>query len=182
METEKKESLWDIIKFTLITLAIVIPIRTFIVQPFIVSGASMDPTFKDGDYLIVDELSYLTRLPKRGEVVIFRFPKDPSKFFIKRLIGLPGETVTITGEQVIIMDKTGREVLKEPYIEFTKEDNLTETLGPNEYFVMGDNRKASLDSRYWGPVEKGKLRGRVLLRLFPFAKINYLPGDFSQKQ
>ena len=182
MEEGKKESLWDIIKFAIITLAIVVPIRTFIVQPFIVSGASMDPTFKDGDYLIVDELSYLTRSPKRGEVVIFRYPKDPSKFFIKRLIGLPGETVTISGEQVVVMNKAGRIVMQEPYVKFSKDDdNVTDTLGSSEYFVMGDNRKASLDSRYWGPVPEENMQGRVMARLFPFNKVNYLPGDFSKK-
>jgi signal peptidase I len=86
----------------------------------------------------------------------------------------------VSGEQVIIMDKNGRKVLTEAYVKFPKSDNLTETLGLNEYFVMGDNRSQSLDSRYWGPVDKSELQGRVLLRLFPFNKVGYRPGDVSK--
>src|SRR3989344_361805 len=91
----QKSGWWEIVRFVLVTLIIVVPIRTYVAQPFIVSGLSMVPSFDDGEYLIIDELSYLFRPPERGEVIVFRYPQDPSKFFIKRVINLPGETVTI---------------------------------------------------------------------------------------
>lgn len=140
---------WEIIRFVFLTLIIVIPIRSYVAQPFIVSGLSMAPTFDDGEYLIIDELSYLFRRPERGEVVVFRYPLDQSKFFIKRVSGLPGETVATNNG---------------PY-----------RLGPDEYFVLGDNREMSLDSRVWGPVSEKLIRGRAFLRLFPFRRLAYLP-------
>jgi len=145
-----KSTLWEIIRFVIITLLIVVPIRAYVAQPFIVSGLSMVPSFDNGEYLIIDELSYLLREPRRDEVIVFRYPKDPSKFFIKRIINLPGETVTT--------------------------NNKTYTLGPDEYFVLGDNRLMSLDSRAWGPVKKSLIKGRVLFRLFPFNRLAYLPA------
>ncbi|MEI6494653.1 MAG: signal peptidase I [bacterium] len=178
MEQETKSSLWEIVKFVAITLAIVIPIRAFVAQPFIVSGSSMVPTFENGQYLIVDELSYLFRDPSRGEVIIFRYPKDPSKFFIKRVVGLPGETINIRDNKVTINNGNRLFALDEKYIngEETLEP-LHKKLSANEYFVLGDNRNASLDSRFWGGVDRSLIRGRVLLRLLPPTQIGYLPGD-----
>ncbi len=150
MMSKFRSSVWEVVKFVVITLIIVVPIRTFVAQPFIVSGASMDPTFRDGQYLIVDELSYYFRPPTRDEVVVFKYPKDPSKHFIKRISGLPGETVTIAGTKQV--------------------------LGPDEYFVMGDNRLASLDSRSWGALPARLITGRVLARLFPLNQIGLWPG------
>jgi signal peptidase I len=130
--------------------------------------------------LIIDEFSYHFRTPERGEVVVFRYPKDPSKFFIKRVIGLPGETVRIENNEVLIIEHTGAEIsLSEPYL--AKPVNYrptTVTLKPNEYFVMGDNRNMSLDSRIWGPVTINHIKGRVGARLFPIATANILPGDY----
>lgn len=179
MEQETKSSFWEIVRFVAITLAIVIPIRAFVAQPFIVSGSSMVPTFEDGQYLIVDELSYLFRDPKRGEVIIFRYPKDPSKFFIKRVIGLPGETVKIHDNKVTITSGNRIFALDEKYIKNEEEtlEPMQRKLGTHEYFVLGDNRNASLDSRFWGPVDRSLIRGRVLLRLLPPTKFGYLPGD-----
>ena len=88
---KKSDFIWETVKFAIFALVIVLPIRIYIAQPFIVSGSSMDPTFDNGHYLIVDQLSYRFEKPKRGEVIIFKYPNDPSKFFIKRIIGLPGE-------------------------------------------------------------------------------------------
>ena len=177
----KKESFWkELIKFTFLAVVIVVPIRTFIAQPFIVSGASMDPTFWDGEYLIVDEISYRFEEPKRGEVVIFKYPKDQSKFFIKRLIGLPGETVAITGTAVTIYNSEHPEgkTLDERYINENnlRSNSLKITLRSNEYFVMGDNRAASFDSRDWGPLDRNLFVGRALFRLFPLQKLNLFPG------
>ena len=110
----------------------------------------MEPTFQNGNYLIVDEISYHLRAPKKNEVVIFRYPKDPSKFFIKRIIGLPGESVTENGKTTFL-------------------DN-------DEYFVMGDNRDASSDSRIWGPVKEDLIIGRAFIRLWPLNEIEINPG------
>lgn len=139
----------------------------------------MVPTFENGEYLIIDELSYHFESPVRGEVVVFKYPKDPSKFFIKRVIGLPGETVSIDGNKISITSNNETTELDEPYIENESSGNLTVELGEDEYFVMGDNRPASSDSRSWGPVEEDLIKGRVLLRLLPVARASVKPGDFS---
>lgn len=174
----KSSSVWDIVKFALITLIIVLPVRTYIAQPFIVSGASMDPTFKEGEYLIIDELSYLLRTPERGEVIVFRYPKDPSKFFIKRVIGLPKETVSVIGTTVTITKTDGtKELLKEDYARAFTGANTVKKLGEGEYFVMGDNRPVSLDSRMWGAVPEKLIKGRALFRLLPPTKAAFLPGQ-----
>ena len=183
-QKEKKEnSFIELLKFALIALIIVVPVRLFIAQPFIVSGASMKPTFDSGQYLIVDQLSYRLTEPKRGEVIIFRFPADPSKFYIKRIIGLPGETVTMEGSTITILDEHNPAglVLSEPYLNSVniRNDFLTTTLGEDEYFVLGDNRRASSDSRIWGSLKKELIVGKALIRLFPLNTIKILPGDNS---
>ena len=181
---EKKENfLIEIIKASIIAIIIVVPIRFYIAQPFIVSGASMNPTFESGHYLIVDQLNYRFNEPERGEVVIFKFPKDLRKFFIKRIIGLPGETVqaklgviTITN----IMNPDGF-VLDEPYVDTRNQtfDSYLITLAPDEYLVLGDNRRGSSDSRIWGPLKEDLLIGRAFLRLLPVSAVSKLPGDYS---
>lgn len=172
--------LTEIFKFAIIALVIVIPFRMFIAQPFIVSGASMSPTFETGQYLIIDQVSYQLDNPERGDVVIFKFPEDPSKFFIKRVIGLPGETVELHGTDVIVKDVAeGTQInLSEPYLKNAnrKEDFLTITLEREEYFVMGDNRAASSDSRIWGPVPKDLIVGRAFVRLLPLGELELFPG------
>lgn len=178
----KNQGFWgamrETLRFILITLLIVIPFRIFVAQPFIVSGDSMVPTFRNGEYLIVDELSYHLRTPERGEVVIFRYPKEPSKFFIKRIIALPGETLTIAGGEVEITTTSGTHfALTEPYVKSESLSDLTQTLGASEYFVMGDNRNASSDSRFWGPVTERHIVGRAFIRLLPIAHAEFLPGD-----
>ena len=110
METDKtgdkslKQSILELLRFALIALIIVIPIRIFIMEPFVVSGSSMFPTFDNGDYLIVDKLSYKISDPQRNDVVIFKYPNDKTKFFIKRVIGLPNETVDIKDGVVTIIN------------------------------------------------------------------------------
>lgn len=168
----------ELFKFALIALFIVLPFRIFVAQPFIVNGASMDPTFESGDYLIVDQLTYKFEEPERGSPVIFKYPKDRTKFFIKRIIGLPKETVIIRGEEITIKNDANPEgfSIDEPYIEFKKSDDLTVNLNEGEYFVMGDNRLGSSDSRAWGPLPEDDIIGRPLLRLFPLNKIGVFPG------
>lgn len=169
----------EIIRFSIIALLIVIPIRMFVAQPFIVSGASMEETFFHNEYLILDQISYHLGQPERGDVAIFRYPQDPSKFFIKRIIGIPGDTVVIEGDQISIINETypdGVE-LDEPYIkEMNTATFLTETLGEREYFVMGDNRNESSDSRVWGVLQEEKIIGRAFLRLFPPNTVSVFPG------
>ena len=170
----------ELLKFAAIAIIIVIPIRVFIAQPFIVNGSSMVPTFEDGDYLIVGEISYRFNDPERGDVVVFRYPNDPSKFFIKRIIGLPGETLKIVGSKVSIRhNKTEDEELYESYVVYPAQNNIEITLNDDEFFVMGDNRAQSSDSRSWGPMPKKFLVGRALIRLLPPNQIGYLPGKIN---
>ncbi len=161
-------SLLEMLETVAIAVAAVILVRTFVAQPFLVSGSSMEPTFMNGDYLLVDELTYHLRQPERGEVIVLKYPKDPSSYFIKRIIGLPGETVIIKNGIVSILDNGKNLVLNEPYVDQKMATtNFEETLGPNEYFVMGDNRNFSYDSRSWGPVPSNDVVGMVRLRLWP---------------
>ena len=180
--TGKTGFLSEILHFSIVALLIVLPIRMFIAQPFIVSGASMETTFSTGQYLIIDQLSYHFEEPTRGEVIIFRYPKDPSKFFIKRIIGIPGDTVQIRGRVVTIKNSAHPDgvTLDEKYIlEMSPNTTLTETLGDEEYFVMGDNRDASSDSRMWGVLQRDKIVGRAFLRLFPFNTFGINPGTYN---
>lgn len=175
----EENSFLEIIRFSAIALLIVIPVRMFIAQPFIVSGASMEQTFHNGEYLIVDQVSYHLHNPERGDVVIFRYPKDPSKFFIKRIIGIPGDTVTIEGSTVTITNEANPSgfILNEPYIKSMKPGvTIIEKLGDREYFVMGDNRDESSDSRVWGVLQEERIVGKAFLRLFPPQNFGVLPG------
>lgn len=175
----------DILKFGLIALVIVIPIRVYIAQPFIVSGASMYPTFDSGQYLIVDQLTYeFIEEPERGDVIVFKFPKDPSKYFIKRVIGLPGETVTLNASSVTIKNDTHPDgfILEEPYVEKRQQYRpMSVTLGQDEYFVLGDNRMESADSRIWGSLEKDLIIGRAFMRLLPLDETGVLPGQHNSQ-
>lgn len=179
LSVSTEHPLAEIVRFSLIAILIVVPIRMFVAQPFIVSGASMETTFHSGEYLIVDQLSYYFNAPVRGEVIIFRYPRDPSKFFIKRVIGEPGDTVTVENGIVSISNEdnpTGFE-LKEPYAKPTPlAPKMVETLGEREYFVMGDNRGESSDSRTWGVLQEERIVGRAWIRLFPPNEADYLPG------
>ncbi len=182
-KNEKKDGMFsEIVRFSLVALLIVLPVRLFVAQPFIVSGASMETTFSTGQYLIVDQLTYHFDEPKHGEVIVFRYPKDPSKFFIKRIIGIPGDTVTIVGQGVTVTNTQHPDgvILDETYVLNMKPNTaITEVLGEGEYFVMGDNRDASSDSRSWGVLQRDKIVGRAFLRLFPVAKIEVFPGRFD---
>lgn len=176
---DNKFTMKDLRTLVLLVVFVVLPIRFFVAQPFIVSGQSMDPTFHDGQYLIVDQLSYNFNSPARGDIVIFRYAGDTSKFFIKRIVGLPGETVKIIGNKIFIK-KDGQEFseLKEEYITEIFNANNEWKIDSDEIFVMGDNRNNSLDSRYFGPIKTNSVIGRAYLRLFPLSEIDYLPGKF----
>lgn len=156
-------------KIVVVSLLIILPIRYFIVQPFFVRGDSMAPNFHNSDYLIIDEISYRFENPARGEVVVFRFPQDKSQYYIKRIIGLPEETVEIKNGQVTISNKDNPAgyVLSEPYLDQNTEGDMKIKLDDNEYFVLGDNRGASSDSRRWGALPKHLIIGRTWLRMWP---------------
>jgi signal peptidase I len=163
--------LFELVQIAAISLAIIIPVRYFLVQPFYVKGASMEPNFFDHEYLIIDEISYRLREPVRGDIMIFRYPADPKQFFIKRLIGLPGETVEIIEGKIKIYNSgnpNGFVLSEDKYLEqpFTATAR-TVTLKDNEYYVLGDNRVASLDSRYFGPIKGDMVIGRVWVRGWP---------------
>ncbi len=185
MEEKKEESFFkEIFRFAIITLVVVLPIRFFIAEPFIVSGASMEPTFEDTDYLIVDRITYSLENPERNDVIIFRYPKNPEKYFIKRIIGLPEETVTISGNNITIRNKNNPEGfnLDQTYITFKSEGKFQVTLKKDEYFVMGDNRSHSSDSRIWGAVPRENIIGRAFLRLFPPKSIDIFPGKINSEE
>jgi signal peptidase I len=174
---EKPRFIDDLVKFALIALLVVIPIRIFVAQPFVVRGASMQPTFESGEYLIVDQLSYRFHPPARGDVIVMRYPKDPSVFFIKRIIGLPNETVELAGSRVTIdAANTPAITLDEPYVAEGRLGNeyATYVLGADDYFVLGDNRTESSDSRAWGFLPKEDIMGRALLRLLPPTRMGIL--------
>ncbi|MBP6866635.1 MAG: signal peptidase I [Candidatus Pacebacteria bacterium] len=175
--------IWEILRFVLLAIIIVVPIRVYVAQPFVVSGASMDPTLANGEYLIIDEISYRLNEPERGDVIVFRYPKDTTKFFIKRIIGLPNETVEIKDGVVTIYNEENKNglTLDESFLVNHSGGNSYLKLSSEEYFVMGDNRPASSDSRYWGPVPKDNITGRALVRLLPLKKISLFPGKIEQK-
>jgi signal peptidase I len=184
MEPRKENFIQEVVKFSLIALLIVLPIRLYVAQPFIVRGASMEPTFHTGDYVIIDQLTYKFEDAKRGDVIIFRHPDDESVFLIKRVVGLPGETIEIIGKQILIHTKDGKtSVLEEPYIEDERLSTnfLSVTLTEDEYFVMGDNRRESSDSRIWGALPAYEIIGRAFVRLYPVSDIGVFPG-FSAEQ
>ena len=201
---EKKKGGWrSVLKelgiFALIAFGVVYPFRKYVAEPYIVSGASMDPTFETGDYLIVDKLSYETSKTAREDVVVFRYPGNPAinrmdvapaRNFIKRVIGLPDETVAMKKNVVTITNKENPNgfVLKEEYITYPCDikktqciDSIEVTLGEKEYFVMGDNRAESYDSRSWGPMPEKNIVGTPILRLFPLNQIGIIPGSDSKK-
>ncbi|MFH1246257.1 MAG: signal peptidase I [Candidatus Liptonbacteria bacterium] len=168
-------SLLEVLEVAVVALGAVFLIRTFLVQPFLVSGASMAPTFENGDYLLVDEVSYNVRNPQRGEVIVFRYPLDESTYFIKRVIGVQGDTVEFTNGKVKIINSEHPDgmVLNESYLPQDivtnprPEKPSTFTLSAGQYLVLGDNRSYSFDSRDWGIIKSSEIIGMVRLRLWP---------------
>lgn len=169
---------FELLKIVIISLVIIIPIRYFLIQPFYVKGASMEPNFFDHEYLIINEISYRFNKPERGEIVVFRYPRNPQEYFIKRIIALPREKIQIKNGQVYLYNEnnSGGVILEESYLApDTKTYGLSEdiiSLDENEYYVLGDNRNSSKDSRSFGPISKSYITGKVLLRGWPFNRIS----------
>lgn len=180
-QNTESTSLRSLIVYIIVALGLAFFIRYYIAAPYIVSGASMVPTFYDYHYLIVDRLTYDFESPRRGDVIVLDLPQDTSRALIKRVIGLPGETVVLSGTDVTIINTEHPEgfTLQEPYIDSKNlggATNMRITLGEDQYFVLGDNRRVSADSRSWGVLPKEDIVGRAIVRLFPFNSIDLLPG------
>jgi signal peptidase I len=176
----------SLLGYTLVALVIALVIRFFIAAPYVVSGASMEPVFDNWHYLIVDRISYRFTDPERGDVIVFSMPGDRGRALIKRVIGLPGETVVLEGDgpRVTIINKEYPDgfTIDEPYLDPTNLGGATDmriNLGTDQYFVLGDNRRVSSDSRVWGVLPRKNIVGRVLLRLYPIDKLGVMPGDVS---
>lgn len=185
-EIENKESFFsttgnfflEVLKVVIIALIIILPVRYFLIQPFYVRGASMEPNFHEYEYLIIDELSYRLGEPQRGDVVVLKDPRDSSQYFIKRLIGLPGEEVHIKNGVIFIYNTDhpdGMLLDESAYLDskVTTSGNITVTVPENSFYVLGDNRPASLDSRSIGAVPENFIIGRVLVRAWPFHRLKY---------
>lgn len=172
----------EIIIFIIIAVGIVLPFRIYIAEPYLVDGRSMDPTFKTGDYLIVDKLSYRNSTPERNSVLVFKYPSNPKKSFIKRVIGLPGETVIVKDSTVKIINTENPDgfMLDQSYVTHASTNSFEITLAGDEYFVMGDNRLESFDSRSWGPLKKEYILGKPMIQLFPVSKIKLSPGELEK--
>ncbi len=173
MKNKVIKEIFDLLKVVLISLAIVMPIRAFIFQPFMINGASMEPNYHSTDYLIIDQVSYRFEDPKRGDVIVFKYPGNPSVKYIKRVIALPGEAVEIDNGVIYITDNSGKRFeLKEDYLPedlkdhwVNKKDYSPILMKDGEYFVLGDNRNYSSDSRVWGVLPEKNIVGKIFFNL-----------------
>jgi signal peptidase I len=177
-----KHSQGSLLGYTVIALGLALFVRFFIAAPYVVSGASMDPNFDDWHYLIIDRLTYDIGGPQRGDVVVFDLPQEGGRSLIKRVIGLPGESVILQGSKVVVVNDEHPKgfTLAEPYLDpknLGGETNMRVTLKENEFFVLGDNRRVSADSRVWGTLPREAIVGRAFIRLYPFDQLSILPGE-----
>lgn len=170
----------ELIEFVLLIVLVVLPFRYFVAEPYIVSGVSMSETFETGHYLIINKFWHKISQPERGDVLVFRSPIEEDKFYIKRVIGLPGETVSITQSRVAVTTESGETIVLEEdsYTSNPTFANVEVSLEEGEYFMMGDNRAQSFDSRAWGPLDESMIRGEPIIRLYPFSQINTMPGRY----
>lgn len=166
----------EVLEVAVVTLLLFICVRA-VIQNYQVQGPSMQPTLHTNEYILVDKISYLFGSPQRGDVIVFKYPKDPSEDFVKRVIGVPGDTVHVGLSGQVTVDSIA---IHEPYV-----NDLTNTyppntwvLGPNQYFVLGDNRGDSSDSRAWGPVPRSDIIGRAELVYWPLDEVHML-SDWS---
>jgi len=173
--TEKQilKGFFEIIKTLATVFIIAFLIKTYLIQTFIVDGQSMETSFHNGEYLLVDKLSYRLSDPKRGDIIVFIPPDDVSRDYIKRVIGLPGDMIKVTPTSVSVNGT----IIQEPYLSVTKnslgssDEVYSIKLGATDYFVMGDNRTNSRDSRSIGPIKKSDIVGRTFMVMYPFANI-----------
>jgi signal peptidase I len=168
-------SFLEVLEVAVVAVVAVFVVRTYFVQPFLVSGSSMSPNFSNGDYVLVDELTYHFRAPERGEVVVFHDPEDYPTYFIKRVIGLPGERVVIKNDTVTVFNATHPTglVLDETYLpkDLQTSGSYDYTLSSSTYLLFGDNRPFSYDSRTWGALPAKNIVGLVRVRLWPLSEL-----------
>ena len=181
LDTPKNNKL-GLVAYTVVALGLALFIRFFIAAPYVVSGASMEPNFHDWQYLIVDRISYDFAAPTRGDVIVFDLPQNENRALIKRIIGLPGDTVVLAGQKITITNAEHPDgfTLEEPYLDpanLEGSNQLSMTLSDDEYFVLGDNRRVSADSRIWGALPREDIVGRVFMRLYPLNKISFFPEE-----
>jgi signal peptidase I len=162
--------LWEVTIIVALALVIIVPLRVFVFQTYYVKGASMEPNFHNYEYLIIDKLSYRIGDPHRGDIVVLNSPTDDEESFIKRIIGLPGETVTVADAKVYI---DGVALDESAYLpdEIKTWGDETVTVPENSYFVLGDNRTESLDSRIFGPIDRSEIIGKTWARTWPLKRL-----------
>lgn len=199
MSHDSMKSFRDTLEAIVVALLLAFVIRAFVVQAFKIPSGSMLETLQIGDHLLVTKFAYDVRLPsnlwldttdgkvlfqtgdpQRGDIVVFKFPEDETKDYIKRVIGTPGDTVEIRDKAVYI----NGEKLNEPYVRHTKFDNvpIRDNFGPvtipeGRYFMLGDNREGSFDSRWWGTVKREKIVGKALIIYWSWGSITDVRFD-----
>lgn len=171
-----KEFILEFFKILIISLAIVVPIRYFLIQPFYVKGASMEPTFHDYEYLIIDEISFKLHSPQRGEIIVFHSPYNWRDYYIKRIIGLPGERIVVKEGEIYVYNKKFEYGIKLDESDYLSAGVKTPgqadlKLNEKEFFVLGDNRNSSLDSRSFGAIFQKQIVGRTWLRGWPISRV-----------
>lgn len=181
--TSFKDHVIDFFQTLVVFAAIGTAVYWLVAQPHKVSGSSMFPNFKNGDYIITDKVSYRFSEPRRGDIVVFKNPRDETQDFIKRIIGIPGDHVKVSGGKIFLNETE----LTEPYLadtiftnpgSFLQEDQEI-TVEPGHYITIGDNRPASSDSREWGFITRGEIIGKVFFRYWPATEIGIYPADYS---
>lgn len=179
---ERLDTFLEYVKVIALSAVIVFVIRHFIFRPFTVKGQSMEETFQEGNYLIVDELSYRFNSPARGDVIVFHSPVQ-NESYLKRIIGLPGERVRVEDGKVIVCGTDCVVLDESKYLEDGEVTNgtLSISLGADEYFVLGDNRAHSYDSRGFGPIHRKSITGRVYLRGWPIHEFGRIHSPFSSQ-
>lgn len=171
---------FDILESIVVALAIFVVVYLFLFQPHQVKGASMEPNFHDGEYILTNKFQYHFETPKRGDVIVFKSPQNPDIDYIKRVIGLPGDRVKLIDNHFYINGTK----LEESYIApelFTYngqylKDNMEVVIPQDYYFVAGDNRPRSSDSREWGPIERSSIIGKSQFRYWPFDRMGLIEG------
>jgi signal peptidase I len=165
----------EILETVTLTILLFLVFR-FAVQNYRVDGRSMQPTLQDQQYILVNRAAYLFHPPERGDVIVFVYPLDPTQDYVKRVIGIPGDHVQVEQDGTVIVNGV---TLQEPYITPSSDPYIPTdlVLGPNQYFVLGDNRGDSSDSRVWGPVPRQNIIGKALLIYWPLGNFHFIPDE-----